>query len=203
MKYKGPKIKISRQLGLALTAKAVRYMERRPHPPGEHGPLKRRASKISDYKRQLLEKQRLKAQYHLHERQLRNYVRKAARKKENTENALIQLLETRLDAVVLRAGFARSMHAARQYVSHGHIMVNGKWVNNSSRAVRPSEIVSVRPKSTSLACFEAAREEMVVAPPAYLSRSNEEMTVKLEHLPVREEVPVSCTVPLVIEYYSR
>jgi small subunit ribosomal protein S4 len=178
-------------------------MERRPYPPGEHGPSKRRSAKISDYKRQLLEKQRLKVQYNVSERQLRNYVRAAVKERENTEEALMRLLETRLDAVVLRAGFARTISAARQYVLHGHIRVNGRPVNIPSQRVRPKEVVAVQPQSQKIAVFVAAREEMVAPSPPYLNRSRDEMTVELAYLPRREEIPVSCAVQSVIEYYSR
>lgn len=203
MKYTGPVVKLSRRLGLPLTPKAIRFMERRPYPPGEHGPSKRRTTKVSDYKRQLLEKQRLKVQYNVSERQLRNYVRAAVREKENTEEALIRMLETRLDAVVLRAGFARTIYAARQVVRHGHIRVNGKPVDMPSQRVRPKDVVAVQPESQKIAGFREAREEMVVPPPVYLNRSNEEMAAELAYLPRREEVPVSCAIQHVIEYYSR
>ncbi len=113
MKYTRPKVKLSRQLGIPLTPKAIRFMERRSYPPGEHGETKRRSAKMSDYKRQLLEKQRLHAQYNIHERQLRNYVKKATNKKGNAAENLIQILETRLDSIVLRAGLARTIYAAR------------------------------------------------------------------------------------------
>ena len=110
MKYTGPRVKRCRQLGLQLTPKAGRFMERRPYPPGEHGQKNMRRSKMSDYKKHLLEKQRLRAQYNLHERQLRNSVKKAARESGNTEDRIIQKLETRLDAFVLRAGLARTIY---------------------------------------------------------------------------------------------
>ena len=203
MKFTGPIVKLSRRLSLPLTPKAIRFMERRPYPPGEHGPSKRRTTKVSDYKRQLLEKQRLKVHCNVSERQLRNYVRAAVREKENSEEALIRMLETRLDAVVLRAGFARTIYAARQYVLHGPIRVNGIWVNIPSQQVKPKDVVAVQPESQKIAGFKAAREEMVAPPPAYLNRSNEEMTVELAYSPRREEIPVSCTIQLVIEYYSR
>jgi len=203
MKLKDFKIKTSRQLGLPLTPKAIRFMERRPYPPGEHGAMKRRFTKQSDYKRQLLEKQRLRAQYNIQERQMRNYVRKAVRKKGNTADNLIQMLETRLDAVVFRAGIARTIFAARQYVSHSHILLNGKWVNIPSHQVTQNEVVSVKKESRKLPCFIEAQEEMVSPPPAYLTRDKNNLSAKLLYLPKREEVTVSGEITLVIEYYSR
>ena len=124
MKYTGPKIKLSRRLGFALTPKAGKYLERRSDPPGVHG-KRRKSAKLSDYGRQLLEKQRLRFQYNISEKQLQNCYQKAVRKKGNTADILIQLLESRLDALVLRAGFARTIYAARQLVNHGHVQVNG------------------------------------------------------------------------------
>jgi len=203
MKFTGPRVRLSRRLGIPLTPKAIRYMERRPYPPGEHGANQRRSPKMSDYKRQLMEKQRLKAQYNLSERQLRNYVRKASRTTSNTETSLIRVLESRLDALVLRAGFARTIYAARQVVLHGHIRLNGRWVNIPSQRVKVKDVISVKADSRKIQPFQQALEEMVVSPPGYLDRNKEEMTAQLVYLPEREEVPVSCTVPLVIEYYSR
>jgi len=203
MKFTGPRVKLSRRLGIPLTPKAVRYMERRPYPPGDHGANQRRFTKMSDYKRQLMEKQRLKAQYNLSERQLRNYVRKAAHTTSNTETELMRILESRLDALVLRAGFARTIYSARQVVLHGHIRVNGRWVNMPSQRLRVKDVISVKSESQKIQPFQDAREEMVASPPGYLERNKEEMTAQLVYLPEREEVPVSCAVPLVIEYYSR
>jgi small subunit ribosomal protein S4 len=196
-------VKQSRRLGLALTSKAVRFMERRPYPPGEHGQSRRRSAKMSDYKRQLMEKQRLKAQYGLQERQLRNYVLRSTRARENREEAIVRALEARLDAVVLRAGFTRTIRAARQMVTHGHFLVNDKKINLPSTQLSPGDTVRVKPKSLTLPCFVEAREEMVGVPPAYLTRSRDDMLVKLNRLPTRAEVPVSCAVSLVIEYYKR
>ena len=104
MKYNGPKVKKARRLGIALSPKCEKFLERRPHPPGQHGPSRRR-SKLTDYGKQLIEKQRLRYQYNLAERQLRGYYAKASRKVGNTADIMLQLLETRFDAVVLRAGF--------------------------------------------------------------------------------------------------
>src|SRR3954471_20275236 len=126
MRYSGPKVKRSRSLGIPLTPTGARIMERRPNPPGPHGSARR--PKASDYKRQLLEKQRLRFQYNVSERQLSNYFEKATSSAGVTSDTLVRLLETRLDAVVYRAGFATTIYASRQYVNHGHVLVNGKAV---------------------------------------------------------------------------
>ena len=202
MKYTGPKAKRARALGIPLSPKTERILERRPYPPGEHGKTQAmRRRKMSPYKQQLLEKQRLRAQYNVHERQMRNYYKKASRKGDMV-NSLIQLLESRLDAVVLRGGLARTIFAARQYVNHGHITVDGRKVDVPSYRVRPGQVVSVKEKSRRLECFQSALDASA-PPPPYLERDKKAMTVKYLYDPPRDEVPVICEVPLVIEYYSR
>jgi small subunit ribosomal protein S4 len=196
---RGPKVKIARALGIALTPKAVRVMERRPNPPGQHGASPRR--KVSDYKKQLLEKQRLRAQYNVSERQLRNAFAEASRKSGNTGVRLLQLLELRLDAVVLRAGFVRTIYAARQAVTHGHFLVNGQRVDRPSRRLEPGDVVSLAPRSRDLALFGGPLEN--ARPPAYLQLDREKRTVRVGELPEREQIPVQCEASLIVEYYSR
>ncbi len=202
MKFNGPKVKLSRALGIALTPKSRRYMENRPYPPGQHGPSRRGRGKFSAYKRQLLEKQRLRAQYNIHERQMRKYFLKASGRRENTADTLIQLLESRLDAVVMRGGLARTIYAARQYVRHGHILVNGKPLDIPSAAVRPGDEVTVKDTSRKLPCFHDALDTAGEIPP-YLHLDKEGMKIQLVYLPPRDEVPVLCEMPQVIEYYSK
>ncbi len=201
MKYNGPKIKLSRQLGVPLTPKASKYMERKPHPPGAHGLSRNRRQKMSDYKRQLVEKQRLRWQYNISEKQMLNYYKKAAQKTGNTAENLATALETRLDAIVYRGGLARSIFAARQYVTHGHIEVNGKRVNIPSYHVKVNDVVSVRQKSRKIPMFNDAVKSS--RPPEYVSISKPELSITLLSAPERENIPVICEFPLVIEYYSR
>lgn len=200
MNYTGPKVRISRKLGFGITPKARKYMDKKPYPPGQHGPSKKRA-KQSDYGKQLFEKQRLRLQYNVHERQMSNYIAEAARRGGNTGENLIQYLESRLDAIVFRAGFARTIHAARQYVSHGHIFVNGKQVNIASYRVQPSDVVQVREKSRKMECFQDAIRTS--GPIPYLDVSKSDFSAKYLYLPPREEIPCICEVSLVVEYYSR
>ena len=129
-----PKVKKSRALGIALTPKAVKYFEARPYPPGEHG---RGRKQNLDYKVRLLEKQRLRAQYDVSERQLVRAYERAAKTQGKTGEALVIELERRLDALVLRSGIARTIYQARQMVVHGHIEVNGQKVDKPSFRVRP------------------------------------------------------------------
>jgi len=202
VKYTGPKVRLSRQLGIALTPKAARVMEKKAYPPGMHGKMQQFKRKESDYRKQLVEKQRLRAQYNVHERQLQNYFRKAAGKAGNTVDNLVELLETRLDLMVLRAGLARTIYAARQYVSHGHFEVNGKRVNIPSYNMREGDTLAVREKSRNMPCFADALESTAMAP-SYLSVSPSEFSARLVTLPKREDVNLMCEISLVIEFYSR
>lgn len=201
MNYTGPKVKLARRLGIPLTPKAARIMEKKPHPPGEHGRESRFRRKVSDYGRQLLEKQKLRAQYNIHERQMRNYVRLAAKSKSVTGDRLLQILESRLDAFVLRAGLARTIYAARQYVTHGHFLVDGKRVNLPAYQLKPGQVVTVKEKSRHLPGFQDALID--ANPPGYISLDKENLTASLLRLPERLEVPVICDLQQVIEFYSR
>ena len=204
MNLRGPKVRLSRQLGIPLSPKADKYMKRRPYPPGQHGKAHSRLTKWSDYKRHLMEKQRLRAQYNVEEKQMRNYVRRAVQKQGNPVDNLVKILETRLDAIVYRAGLARTIYAAQQLISHRHILVNGKKVNIPSQRLRVNDLVSVRESSRKLVPFVEAAEEMVARPNvSYLERSKDEMTARLLYLPQSPEVPVVCELPLVIEFYSK
>ncbi|MCC6457484.1 MAG: 30S ribosomal protein S4 [Caldilineaceae bacterium] len=201
MNKTGPKVKISRQLGVPLTPKAARVMEKKPHPPGEHGRAPNFRRKLSDYKRQLVEKQKLRAQYNIHEQQLRNYFDKAQHKKGNTGDNLVQMLEMRLDALVLRGGLARTIYAARQLVTHGHMLVNGQRVDVPGYTAKVGDVISVRPKSQQLPAIQEAMAEAQPVP--YLSLDRNAASVTVLAVPSREIIPVICDVPLVIEYYSR
>lgn len=200
MNYTGPKVRLSRRLGIAITPKAAKVMQNRPNPPGQHGPNAKR-KKMSDFGKQLLEKQRLRHQYNISERQLRIIYDQAKRKVGNTGEVMVQLLETRLDAMVLRSGLARTIYAARQYVRHGHITVNGRKIDLPSYRIRPHDVIAVRTRSRNLECFRDAIAGTV--PPSYIELSKPAMSARLLHLPTRDEVPVICNVTLVVEYYSR
>jgi small subunit ribosomal protein S4 len=199
MNFTGPKVKKSRALGVALTPKAEKYMRKRPYGPGQHGQRRRR--RPSDYGVQLLEKQRLRFQYNVSERQLQRAYEMATRKSGPTGEILIQLLETRLDALVLRVGLAPSIFAARQFVTHGHIQVNGKKVNIPSQRIKPGDVITVREKSRTKVMFQEGRVPVNV--PGYLSFDENSLTAKLLSAPPRDEVPVICNEQLVVEYYSR
>ena len=200
MSYRGPKAKKSRRLGVAITPKSQKYLETRGFPPGQHG-KGRRPSKLSDYGRQLMEKQRIRFQYNMSEKQLRLAYEKASRSEDPTPDVLIQSLESRLDTVVLRAGFARSIFAARQYVNHGHFLVNGKKVDIPSFQVKIGDEVSVREKSKEMDCFKnaLAMAEKVT----YVTTNEGDLSCRMSTTPSREEIPIVGDVATVVEFYSR
>jgi small subunit ribosomal protein S4 len=202
MRHK-PVVKLSRSINLALTDKAARLMDRRPYPPGEHGRRPRR--NMSSYKERLLEKQRLRFQYHVSEKQLRRYYDKARRQTEHTTgDALLGLLETRLDAVVLRSGFAKTIYQARQFVSHGHVLVNGKRVDRPGYQVTPGTTIAIAKKSQNKTPFEfvKANPDAAIAP-AYLRVNRDALEAELVSVPLREVIPVICNEQFVVEFYAR
>ncbi len=198
------KTRLSRALGVALTPKAARYLEKRPYAPGEHGRTKRKTD--SDYAVRLREKQRLRAQYGIREAQLRRVFNEARRTAGLTGENLVELLELRLDALVLRAGFARTTAQARQLVVHRHILVDGEIVDRPSFRVKPGQLIHVKARSESTEPFQvaAAGGHTSVLPkvPAYLDVDLERLQARLIRRPKRAEVPVTAEVQLVVEYYA-
>ena len=198
------KTRLSRSLGLALTPKAAKYLEKRPYAPGEHGRTKRKAD--SDYAVRLREKQRLRAQYGIREKQLKIAFEEARRAKGLTGENLVELLEMRLDALVLRAGFARTTAQARQFVVHRHLLVDGKIVDRPSFRVKPGQLIHVKERSEGTEPFQvaAAGGHVDVLPkvPTYLDVDIDKLHARLERRPKRAEVPVTCDVQLVVEYYA-
>lgn len=198
------KTRLSRALGVALTPKAARYMEKRPYAPGEHGRTKRKTD--SDYAVRLREKQRLRAQYGIREKQLRIAFNEARRTDGLTGENLVELLEMRLDALVLRAGFARTISQARQFVVHRHILVDGQLVDRPSFRVKPGQTIGVKQRSEGTEPFQvaAAGGHVDVLPklPNYLEVELDKLQATLVRRPKRAEVPVTCDVQLVVEYYA-
>ncbi len=198
-------VRLSRALGIALTPKAVRHFEKRPYPPGEHGRARRRTE--SDYAVRLREKQRLRAQYALREKQMARAFEAAKKAPGQTGENLVEILETRLDALVLRAGFARTMLQARQVVVHRHVLVDGKIVDRPSFQVKPGQTLQIKPRSQTSAQFQVAaagaHRDVLPAVPGYLDVQLEKLSAVLTRRPVRAEVPVTCEVQLVVEFYSR
>nr|WP_062333003.1 30S ribosomal protein S4 [Herbidospora sakaeratensis] len=204
MRYTGPKVRLSRRAGVPLTRKAVKYFEARPYPPGEHGRKTNRRN-VGDYGMRLMEKQKLRWYYDVSERQLRRYWDLAVRRPGRAGEELIAILETRLASVVLRSGLAPSIYAARQYVNHGHITVDGRKVDIPSYLVKPGQVIGVRAKSRQLQPFVAAAEGIYAdeRPAAFLSIDLKELTVTLLQKPVREQIALPVDEQLVVEHYSR
>jgi small subunit ribosomal protein S4 len=176
-------------------------IEIRPYPPGEHG---RNRPKESEYLLQIREKQKAKRIYGVLEKQFENYYEEAARRRGMTGEALLQLLESRLDNIVYRAGFAKSRDMARQLVSHGHILVNGKKVDIPSYRVGESDIVEVAPKSREMTPFIVARAEAGErTPPAWIEVIPDKMRVLVHTLPVRAQIDTLVQEQLIVEYYSK
>ncbi|MDO4241254.1 MAG: 30S ribosomal protein S4 [Microbacteriaceae bacterium] len=198
------KVRLSRALGIALTPKAARYLEKRPYAPGQHGRTKRKSD--SDFAVRLREKQRLRAQYGIREKQLRIVFAEARRQAGLTGENLVELLEMRLDALVLRAGFARTQAQARQIVVHRHILVDGKIVDRPSFRVKPGQLVHVKERSEGLEPFQVAaaggHAEVLPPVPGYLEVELDKLQATLVRRPKRAEVPIVCEEQLVVEYYS-
>ncbi|KTR37526.1 MULTISPECIES: 30S ribosomal protein S4 [Rothia] len=198
-------VRKSRALGIPLTPKAEKYFERRPYGPGQHGRARRRQD--SDYAVRLREKQRLRAQYNIREAQMRRAYAEAKRTEGQTGENLVEQLETRLDALVLRSGFARTITQARQMVVHRHIMVDGVRVDRPSFRVKPGQLIHVHPRSEKMDPFQVAatgaNQDVLPPTPPYLNVEIDKLHAKLERAPKRPEIPVTCEEQLVVEYYAR
>jgi len=176
-------------------------IEIRPYPPGEHG---RNRPKESEYLLQVREKQKAKRIYGVLEKQFSNYYTEAATQRGKTGDVLLQILETRLDNVIYRAGFAKSRDMARQTVSHGHILCNGKKVDIPSYRVSENDIIEVVPKARDLTPFVVARAEAGErTPPAWIEVIPDKMRVLVHALPVRAQIDTLVQEQLIVEYYSK
>lgn len=197
--------RVSRALGMPLTPKAEKYFERRPYPPGEHGRARRRND--SDYSVRLKEKQRLRAQYGIREAQMLKIYKESSRLAGLTGETMVELLEMRLDALVLRSGFARTIAQARQFVVHRHITVDGQRVDRPSFRVKEGQTIQVHERSAPMDPFQVAaaggHKDVLPAVPGYLNVNLEGLQTTLVRRPKREEVPVTVDVQLVVEHYSR
>lgn len=198
-RYIGPTEKISRRAGKNLFLKGERSkgpktsMTKRPYAPGVHGP-NQRGGKLSEFGRQLREKQNTKAIYGVLEKQFSNYYKKAASTPGATGENLLRFLELRLDSIVYRLGLADTRRQSRQYVTHGHVLVNGKRLNIPSYQVKQGdviELVSIDRKSNS--------EEV----PLWLEQDKKKLSGKVLSIPSREEIPLEINEQLIVEFYSR
>ena len=201
-RYRGPREKIARRFGVALFGPS-KALELRNFPPGQHG-VRNTRRKLSEYGTALAEKQKLKFQYGVLERQFRRMFAEAQRRKGVTGEILLQMLEQRLDNVVFRMGFANTRFAARQIVGHGHVTVNGKSVNIPSYQVQPGDVVAAKAVAKSQQLVSRHLEMTLGNPsPDWMTVDRDKMSGVFNRVPVREEINPIANEQLVVELYSR
>lgn len=198
-RYTGPTWKISRRLGISLSGTG-KELAKRPYAPGQHGPTQRK--KLSEYGLQLQEKQKLRHMYGVTERQFRRIFKEAGKMPGVVGENFMILLESRLDNLVYRLGFARTRRAARQLVNHGHITVNGKKVDIPSYRCSVGDVIGVREKSRNLQVIKEALENRSYLPD-YLTYDENKMEGTFTRLPERSELPAEISEQLIVEFYSR
>jgi len=210
-KYTGPVCKLCRREGEKLFLKGQRCFtpkcafERRSFPPGDHGrDAQFRRRRLSDYSRQLREKQKTRRIYGVRERQFRRFYQEALRKRGLTGENLLRSLETRLDNVVFRLGFAGNRGQARLLVTHGHFNVNGRRTDVPSMLVRPGDVIEVRPGSRARTYFkELPALAETRTPPRWLERDVQNLSGRVIQVPERRDVDANLNEQLIIEFYSR
>jgi small subunit ribosomal protein S4 len=209
-KYTGPACKLCRREGEKLFLKGERCftpkcaIEKRAYPPGEHGRFSGRPNRQSDYSRQLRGKQKAKRIYGVLERQFRRYFREAQKRKGLTGLNLLQILETRLDNVVYRLGFADSRNHARQLVNHGHFMVNSLRNDVPSTLLKLGDTIEVREESKQRTYFKTLKQaEEIRTPPAWVESNLNNLSGRVIRLPERAEIDGNLNEQLIVEYYSR
>ena len=202
-RYLGAKLRIIRRLG-ELPGFTSKVTERK-YPPGQHGPSKMsKKNTASDYSLRLQEKQKLRYNYGISEKQLYRYVKEARRLQGTTGTLLLQLLEMRLENIIYRLGFAPTIASARQFVTHSHVLVNGKSVNIPSFQCKPMDIISLKDRSNSLALVKKNLEISTFPNlPTFLELDKSNLTAKVRSIISREEVNLNLNELLIVEFYSR
>lgn len=199
-RFTGPRVKVMRALGTDLPGLSPKKIEKRPYPPGQHGQARK---KLSEYAQRLQEKQKIRANYGLTEKQLRRLVVEAKRANEPTGHVLVSLVERRLDNVLFRGGFARSIPAARQLVNHGHVLVDGRRVDIASFRVGKGQRISMATRSRDLDTVVNA----LASPPPFATPWLEvdavNRALSVVGLPDETSVPFPLDVQLVVEFYSQ
>ena len=196
-RYLGPKVKLSRRVGVPIADIPKHTTKRQLTGNGMHGFRGRRPK---DYGIRLIEKQKLRFHYHLLEKQFRRYVDKAGRQKGNTGQNLLQLLGSRLDNIVRRSGFARTIWSARQVVTHGHVLVNGHKVDRPGYELKPGDIVSIREKSGKMVRdnMESLAGHIV---PDWLAVNPKELSAVIQSTPIADQLPFDLNTNLIVEFY--
>ena len=196
-----PRLKKMRALDVELPGLSRKSIAKRPYRPGEHG---QKSPRVKDYSLRLAEKQKLRFNYGVNERQLRRIVREAMRSKTLTDDKIIELLERRLDNVVFRGGLAPTIPAARQLANHHHITVNDKRVNIASYRVRVGDVIRPREKSLRIDPIQIALAEgPVLDYPAWLEFDESTVSIRIVSLPNADSVPFPIELSLVVEYYAQ
>jgi small subunit ribosomal protein S4 len=199
-RFTGPRVKVMRALGVALPGLSRKSTEKRPYPPGQHGPTRRKKT-LSDFALRLREKQKVRFNYGVSENSLRRLVEEATRMRGNTGVVLVQLLERRLDNVVFRGGFARTIPGARQLVAHGHILVNGRKVDRASYRVNRGDIITVREGSRALATRGLESGGGLDSPWLFVDKTA--LSIAVSSFPDETFVPFELEPRLIVEHYSR
>lgn len=200
-RHTGPRLKIMRALGVELPGLSRKSIEARPHPPGQHGASAARRRK-SDYGLALIEKQKLRFNYGVGERQLRRLVVEARRHHGPTGDNLLQLLECRLDNAVFRAGLAPTMLAARQLVNHRHVLFNGRIANIASIRLKAGDVIQLRERSRNIPLVKESVAEPALARPEWLKWDEAALRAELTRLPEADEVPFPIEVQQVVQHYA-
>ena len=203
-RYTGPRARVSRRLGTNIwgTKGENKVLEKRPYPPGEHGRTRRRGN-VSEYLLQLQEKQKARFTYGLSERQFRNLFKEANRREGVTGLNMLRYLELRLDNVVYRAGWGATRPQARQLVSHGHINVNGRWVNIPSFRLRKGDVVELRAKSRDITVVRWNMDVLDRATVPWLDREDDGHRIIVRDLPLREHIDTPVREQMIVELYSK
>ena len=200
-RYTGPRVRISRRFNTPVFGPS-KYLERRPFPPGQHGPRARR--KVSEYALGLGEKQKLRFHYGLMEKQFRGIYEKAASQRGVTGDIMLQILESRLDNVVFHLGYATTRAGARQMVSHGHVMVNGRKVNIPSYALRVNDVIEIKDSSASRQMANTNMEMSTSrAVPDWLSLNKDAYRGVVMRAPTKDDIQPIANEQAVVEFYSR
>ncbi|HWU82660.1 MAG TPA: 30S ribosomal protein S4 [Methylophilaceae bacterium] len=200
-RFTGPRLKVMRALGVELPGLSRKSIEARPTPPGQHGARAVRRKK-SDFGIKLMEKQKLRFNYGLSERQLRRLMMDARRGQAPTGETLLSLLERRLDNVVYRAGYAPTIAAARQLVNHRHVLLNGKLASIPSMRLKVGDEVTLKSSSRQLPMVLETLKDMPLTRPEWLSWDSQGLQARVTHLPAAEDVPFPVDVQQVVEYYA-
>jgi len=196
-RYLGPKVKLSRRVGVPIADIPKHTAKRQLNPPGMHG---YRGRRMRDYGVRLNEKQKLRFHYNVLEKQFRKYMVEATRRKGNTGELLMQLLERRLDNVCRRAGVARTIWASRQLVGHGHVLVNGRKTDRPSFQVQVGDVITFKPKIHSL--LRDNMESMVGhIVPDWIDFNPGELTIRAAALPTSDQIPFDVNTNLIVEFY--